>query len=98
MFNPSGATAIRNNYIDSYTDGRTPQNRDITQPWPGSDSPRSFFDGQELFALGKQSLATPDNNFESGANEFYRSINSQQHLSSSTYDRYTLYRLLAQFG
>ena len=98
MFNPSGVTAIRNNYIDSYTDGRPPQNRDITAPWPGSDSPRSFFDGQELFALGKQSLATPDNNLNRSLTNFTGRLIANSTLSSSTYDRYTLYRLLAQLG
>lgn len=54
-------------------------------PWPGAKSPRQFFSPREFFDIGKVGLG-----FLSGLTNASR--------ASSTYDRYTFYRMMSQLG
>ncbi len=96
LFGAAGANAIANDYVDDYTVGplmstaqSLPMDDDRPDwPWPGSESPRPFSDIQELFSLATSLPA------------FGLRIQGTENLAttSSSYDRYTLYRLMAQMG
>ena len=90
FFGATGEALIRTNVTqDFYTDGLQSDLSRARKPWPGSDNPRSYYDGQELFSLGDQ------------GNIFFKNFSTrlkQASLRNSTYDRYTMYRLLAQLG
>ncbi|MBI3414413.1 MAG: hypothetical protein HY043_03690 [Verrucomicrobia bacterium] len=90
LFGPNGENFVKTNGVmDLYTDGLQTDLSRARKPWPGSDNPRSYYDTQEMFSLGEQ------------GNNSFRRFTDRIKLASranSTYDRYTIYRLLSQLG
>lgn len=106
-FGADGVRAFTQDYIDGYSDGplQLDLNRPVnqatppfnvleddvtTRPWPGSDSPSQFFDIQELFTVSD--ITGPS------LGQFTNRLISISNTNLSTYNRHTLYRLLAQLG
>ena len=102
----SGDFEFRNDNIDGYSDGPLQTTLDTNAdffpdnpalPWAGADNANHFFDvTADLFDTTKtESGVTPpgftDRLLNAGTNTFGGS-------TVSTYDRYTLYRLLSQLG
>ena len=58
-----------------------------TFPWPGAESPRSFFTPSEFFDPAKTSVAFTNRLAQAGAST-----------STNDFERYTFYRMLAQLG
>ena len=97
LFNSSRVSALlASDGIDSYSDGplalsNTGRNldriaRDATaRPWAGSPNPQGYYDVQEVFRP------------EATSPLFVKHL-TDPGLTNSTYDRYTLYRMLAQLG
>ncbi|MEK7685357.1 MAG: hypothetical protein AAB466_08045, partial [Verrucomicrobiota bacterium] len=95
----TGAAEFAKDMIDNYSDGpfipvmavASPQdvnNNDLnSNPWPGSDSTNAFYDAQDLLITNK----VP-------ADFLVRLQQTMSPARSSSYDRYTFYRLLAQMG
>lgn len=87
------AAALQTDFADSYTDGPafdgltplTLDNDNVAYPWPGSDSPKGYFQFNDLFNTNKVPVPWLGN------------LRLAQ-TGRSTYDRYTFYRLLAQMG
>lgn len=96
FYNTNGfsvANSLRFDLVDSYTDGPvyngvlplTSDNDDVTAPWAGSDSPKSYFEFNDFFNTNKVPVSWLGN-----------LLLVQNGLS--TYNRYTFYRLLSQLG
>jgi hypothetical protein len=87
------------NDIDAYSGGppqTTPANinvngQDVTRPWSGADNTNHFFDMQELFSTNETYTAFANSLTNAGGTPFPPN-------STSTYNRYTYYRLLSQMG
>ncbi len=96
LFGPMGAVEHALDFVDGYSDGPRQTNtfpllidNDMPdRPWPGSDNPRLYGDVQELLDPFKTSIDF--------TNRLMTTFNRVNRLTS--YDRYTLYRLLAQMG
>lgn len=96
---PIAAREFQNDGIDIYSDGpffanasvqvnpdRLPPGDNPRKAWPGSPNPQGYYDAQDLF---QSELTSPF---------FVRRLLGATTNSTSSYDRYTLYRLLAQMG
>jgi hypothetical protein len=90
----SGAAAVfRQDYVDAYTDGPpwngwrapTADNDRTSEPWPGSDNPRAYFELNDLFDTNKVPVSWLNR---------LRTVQTGR----SSYDRYTFYRMLSQLG
>lgn len=89
----SMANVLRNDYIDMYADGPaftgteplTTDNDDPTLPWPGSESASTYYEINDLFSTNK------------APSRWLAGIVLAQ-AQPSTYNRYTLYRMLGQMG
>lgn len=89
----SMANVLRNDYIDMYADGPaftgteplTADNDDPTLPWPGSESASTYYEINDLFSTNK------------APSRWLAGIVLAQ-AQPSTYNRYTLYRMLGQMG
>lgn len=102
LFGRPGADAFAGDFIDGYTDGPAftatnllglATDNDLPdRPWPGADAPRMYVELQELFDTNK--LIEPAGNGR--LPWMTRLLMAQSGLSS--YDRYTLYRMLGQVG
>jgi Tfp pilus assembly protein PilX len=98
LFGPSGVAAFQADGIDNYTDGplvlsSTGKNLDVppdipSRPWSGSPNPQGYYDIQELFHRDATS--------QDFTNRFSSLLATLP--AASYYDRYTIYRLLAQMG
>lgn len=92
---PQGVTPFTRDLFDGYSAG--PLMTDTTPPvtdsdvgrvnlaWPGAESPERFFTTQDFFDPGKLPVS------------FYNRL-QQAGNETSSYDRYTFYRLLSQLG
>ncbi len=104
-FGSRGATLYPNDGIDGYSDGplQTGINREYngtapaftildddisSRPWPGSDNPGQFISAEELYHVSDVA----------GIGGFTNRLTSISSTNLSTYNRFTLYRLLAQLG
>jgi len=95
LFGPAAANAFTHDMFDGYSAGplmmdTAPLTTDadvgrVNQPWPGAESPERFFTTQDFFDPAKVSLNFFDRLRQAGTN-------------TSSYDRYTFYRLLSQLG
>ncbi|MBM3833135.1 MAG: hypothetical protein FJ403_07665, partial [Verrucomicrobia bacterium] len=85
VFGPSAASAFRASAIDYYSDGLIPLDNPA-KAWPGSPNPEGYYDMQEIFDTNQTSP------------RFVARLASRTTNSLSSYDRYTVYRMLAQFG
>lgn len=102
LFGAAGANAFINDRIDGYADGPLmtgtvqppiPQDNPAA-PWPGSDNPSSYYDAQQLFSLSNAANPVLSNPLAL----FTRRLTGVAATNRSSYDRYTFYRMLAQFG
>lgn len=85
LFGPANANILRLAGVDNYSDGLTPP--DIaTRPWSGSPNPEGYYDVQELFEANRTSP------------QFLARLAARTFNSVSSYDRYSVYRLLSQMG
>jgi hypothetical protein len=90
---------FKSDLIDNFGDGPTVyvgtvQDNDdaTTRPWPGSINTNAFTDVQQLFSLGDPKVAS------TGFRGFETRLTNATARSKSSYDRYSLYNLLAQMG
>ena len=104
LANPN-ANLLQRDFVDQFANGPYLEagswltNEFMDEPrmeyW-GSDLRRAYYDVQELFNPFKVSRNQPlDNNFVLRLN---RASSGRQQMRRSTYDRYTVYRLLSQLG
>lgn len=104
LANPSG-NILQRDYVDQFANGpylgenswlSTDLMDDPRSEYWGSDLRRAYYDVQEIFNPFKVSRnQTPDDNFVLRLN---RASSGSQQMRRSTYDRYTVYRLLSQLG
>ena len=108
LFPPAASRVFQNDLLDEFGAGALGPDfftgTDLQPPdgeiarinslgWPGADNPSHFFTPQDFFDPAKTSLAFSNRLWMAGAtNTFYAGS------TNSSYDRYTLYRLLAQLG
>lgn len=93
LFGPGAATFFRNDYVDAYTDGPhfagvlplAVDNDQTALPWPGSDSPRTYFEINDLFDPARVPPTWLN-----------RLLAVQT--GRATYDGHTFYRLLGGIG
>ena len=101
----NGVSVFGNDFVDGYSGGpamvgtRWPQpnlpdgdSSRVTTPWAGADNPNHFYSTQDLFDKSKTALGLPPNQYSFTDRLLAVGTNN------STYDRYTLYRLLSQLG
>lgn len=99
LFGPNAAFIFQRDAVDGYSDGpffasasgnvnvdRVPPGDDVRKAWPGSPNPHGYFDFQELF---QTNLTSPN---------FVQRLRPATTNAVSTYDNYTMYRMLAQIG
>jgi hypothetical protein len=98
FFGPAKASLFRIDGIDNYGDGpmllaSTPPNPDRlapgdlpAKPWPGTLNPEGYYDVQELYDTNQTSP------------QFVTRLAARTFNSFSSYDRYSVYRLLSQIG
>jgi len=109
LFGNAGATAFQNDNIDGYSDGplqtTVASPGDVTLPslndnpalpWAGADNTNHFFTPSDFFDTTKTETGVTPPGFtehllNAGTNYFGGT-------TSSTYDRYTFYRLLSELG
>ncbi len=100
-FGAGAFAAFANDLVDVYSDGPfqtttalpTPDNdgSDVAYPWPGADNTNHFFAlPSELFDPTKAGVSLTNHLINAGS--------GNGSANTSTYDRYTFYRLLAQMG
>jgi hypothetical protein len=97
LYGANGYSTYANGVVDSYTLGKLMTNTFLpflnaapnNTPWAGADNTNHFFDMQDLFDPAKTS-GGPNGGFTN------RLLNAGN--GTSTYDRYTFYRLLSQLG
>ncbi len=104
----NGPGVFSNDGIDGYTTAvqlnssgfpRDPDYfpRQLTSfPWPGADNPNHFFNPQELFDESKTAPWVTPANLPSTITFTKRLLTAG--VQTNSYDRYTFYRLLSQFG
>ena len=101
LFGNTGAAALQNDDIDSYSDGPLQttfdtnayffiNNDNPTLPWAGSDNTNHFFTPSDLFDTTKTEKGVTPPGFTEHLQQTGANV--------STYDRYTFYRLLSQLG
>jgi hypothetical protein len=102
LFFPNGSV-FRNDDIDGYSDGplqtgfELPFEDDISSlPWAGADNTNQYFDLQDLFDTSKTATGLPAAQVTAGADFSDRLLAIGT--NSSTYNRYTYYRLASQMG
>jgi len=94
LYGANAYSTYANGVVDSYTFGKLMTNTFLpflnpapnNTPWAGADNTNHFFDMQDLYA-------NPNNTFPAFTNRLLAAGNR-----TSTYDRYTFYRLLSQLG
>lgn len=105
LFGVPGVNAFSRDYVDGYSGGplvtnywgwNVPEDRDVPRVsglgWPGADSLDHFFTTQDLFDRSKAA-------YQASANELTFTDRIQiAGTNTSSYDRYTYYRLLEQLG
>jgi hypothetical protein len=104
LFGANGATAFENDNIDGFTYGsplmtsfELPGENDLAlivngAPWVGADNTNRFFTPEELFDPTKTAVGVA-----TGFTNFTQRLQMAGG-GTSTYDRYTFYRMLAQLG
>lgn len=102
LFSPQGVLAFTSDQFDGYSAGPLMTNTTqpmldsdlgrVSQAWPGSETPERFFTTQDFFDPAKADLSKTNS-----PPVFFERL-QQASTSTSSYDRYTFYRLLSQLG
>jgi hypothetical protein len=97
----ANGAVFQNDNIDGYSDGPLQTTLDTNEstfpdnpslPWSGADNTNQYFDLQELFNTNETAMRVPAN-----VTNFTQRLQTAGD-GTSTYDRYTFYRLMSQLG